>query len=359
MLEGRYDSQNALANRTIAVAGVGAIGAVIGGCLSRSMPNVWLIDSWWEHVRALQRHGLCLEEHGTATQIEVKALHSSEIGRLKGLDILLIAVKSYDTAAMVSLVKPCLKAVAFAVSCQNGINEETIASILGPYATLGCLINWGAILVGPGHVKRLTQGGNFVVGELDGKETDRVKDLALLLSACAQTKITDNLWGERWSRLAQNCIGNPLLTLTGYSVQELHAQEKVTLLLRTIILELINVAEAFGHRLVPIFDIQPEVWKTPVFKHVPAIEEAFSRHARALGNQRSSMDYDLEHGRPLEIDYLNGYIVRKGEEVGVSTPINRGIVAMVKDLERGLIQPGPENLATLLTIRPGKGGTES
>ena len=196
MSEGRYGSRDAIADRTIAVAGVGAIGAMIGGYLSRSMSNVWLIDSWWEHVRAMQRDGLHLEEQGVVTPVEVKALHASEIDRLKGVDILLVAVKSYDTAAMVSVVKPYLKPGAFAVSCQNGINEETIASILGPSATLGCLINWGAILVGLGHVKRLTRGGNFVVGEPDGRVTDRVKNLALLLSACAQTTITENLWGD-------------------------------------------------------------------------------------------------------------------------------------------------------------------
>jgi 2-dehydropantoate 2-reductase len=332
------------------VAGAGAIGCVIGGYLTQAGADVWFIDPWLEHVRALQAHGLVLEDPDATSSIRVKALHISEADALGNTDILLVCVKSYDTASIVSLLKPCLRPGSFAVSCQNGINEDTIASILGASFTLGCVIHLGATLMGPGHAKRVRRGGHFVVGELDGKVTERVKNLALLLSSCAETIVTDNLWGHRWVKLAYNCSGNSLLALTGYTVQELHAQEKATPLLRAIILELIQVAEACGHRLEPIHGVPPEVWKTNVFTGVDAIEQAFREHARLLGTRRSSTVYDLEQGRPMETDSLNGYVTRKGKDVGVATPVNRAITEMLHDLERGRMRPHPSMLVPLLAL---------
>ena len=334
----------------IVVAGAGAIGSVIGGSLTRAGVDIWFIDPWLDHVRALQAHGLFLQDPDTTSLIRVKALHMSEADALRDIDILLVCVKSYDTASTVSLLKPCLRPGAFAVSCQNGINEDTIASILGASFTLGCVIHLGATLMGPGHAKRLRRGGHFVVGELDGKVTERVKSLALLLSSCTETIITDNLRGHRWVKLAYNSSGNPLLALTGYTVQELYAQEKATPLIRAIILELIRVAEACGHRVEPIHGIPAEIWKTDVFTRVDAIEEAFREHARVLGNRRSSMVYDLEQGRPMETDFLNGYVARKGEDVGVATPVNRAIAEMVYNLEQGRVRPDPATLVPLLAL---------
>jgi 2-dehydropantoate 2-reductase len=334
----------------IAVAGAGAIGSVIGGSLTRAGADVWFVDPWLDHVRALQAHGLFLQDPDTTSSIRVKALHISEADALRDIDILLVCVKSYDTASTVSLLKPCLRPGAFAVSCQNGINEDTIASILGASFTLGCVIHLGAMLMGPGHAKRLRRGGHFVVGELDGKVTERVKSLALLLSSCAETIITDNLRGHRWVKLAYNSSGNPLLALTGYTVQELYAQEKAIPLIRAIILELIRVAEACGHRLEPIHGIPAEIWKTNVFTRVDAIEVAFREHARVLGNRRSSMVYDLEQGRPMETDFLNGYVARKGEDVGVATPVNRAIAEMLYNLEQGRVRPHPTTLVPLLAL---------
>ncbi len=340
----------ALRGVRIAVAGAGAIGSLIGGCLTRAGGDVWFIDSWIDNIRTLQSQGLLLQEPDSTSSIRVKALHISEIDSLRDIDILLVCVKSYDTASTISLLKPCLRPGGFAVSCQNGFNEETIASIIGSSSTLGCVIHLGATLIKPGHVKKLRRGGHFILGELDGKVTERLKRLSLIMSSCVGTIITDNLWGHRWVKLAYNCTGNPLLALTGYTSLELYSQEKFKPLIRAIILELICVAEAFGHHVEPIHSIPSEMWKTNVFKRVEAIDEALNEHARVLGDARSSMVYDLERGRPLEIDFLNSYVVRKGEEVGVSTPVNRAVAEMVYDLEKGRIKPDPKTLDPILSL---------
>jgi len=246
----------------IAIGGAGAIGSLIGGYLTRAGVEVWFVGQWLDHVSTLKTRGLLLQDPDSTSLIQVKALDISEVNILRDIDILLVCVKSYDTSRFVSVLKPCLSPGGFAVSCQNGINEESIASIIGASFTLGCVIHLGATLVAPGHVKRIRRGGRFIVGELNGKITDRVKSLALLLSSCAETIITDNLWGHRWVKLAYNSSENPLLALSGYTVEELHSHNEFRPIIRAIILELIQVAEAYGYHLEPIHGLPVEIWKT-------------------------------------------------------------------------------------------------
>lgn len=334
----------------IVIAGAGAIGGLIGGCLSRTGVDVWLIDPWREHIEAMQTSGLRLEEPDGVSAISVKAMHTSEISRLKKVNIVLLCVKSQDTAAMLTLVKPLLVEDGFVVSCQNGINEASISSVVGPSATLGCVIHIGATLIGPGHVKRLRRGGRFVLGEYSGGMTKRLKALATLLSLCAETEVTMDLRGERWAKLAENCAGNPLLALTGYTTQELGRNQAATHVRRALIRELVLVAEACGEHVKPILGIQPEVWKIPLSVAVADIDHGFTERAKVLRSARSSMSYDAEHGRPMEIDALNGYIVTKGRETGIETPINAIVVSMIRDMENGFLKPDPQNLAALATV---------
>jgi 2-dehydropantoate 2-reductase len=346
----RCDLAEGLRKLRIVVAGTGAIGSVIGGCLSRAGADVWLVGPWREHIRALQEEGLRMEDPDGVSTVKVKALHTSEIHRLEKADIVLLGVKSYDTAFMVTLVKPCLNKNAFVVSCQNGMNEEIISSMVGPSATLGCVIHMGATLMGPGHVRKSGRGGGLVIGEYTGGVTKRLETLALLLSVCAETTVTSNLRGERWVKLAQNSIGNPLLALTGYTSRQLHADKASTPVRRAILRELVLVAEALGETLKPMFGVRSELWKMSGSVELPAIEQGFSESARLLADGRSSMSYDLEQGRRMEIEALNGYVVRKGREAGIETPVNMAVVSMIQDLQNGRLKPHPRNLERLLDV---------
>jgi 2-dehydropantoate 2-reductase len=334
----------------VAVAGAGAIGSLIGGRLTEAGVDVWLVDSWREHVKTMQNGGLRLEGPSTTSTIGVKAVHTSEIDRLEPIDIILLSVKSYDTLPMVKLLKSHLNRNAFVVSCQNGMNEETIASVVGPSSTLGCIIYLGASLLAPGHVKQLRRGGRFMAGEYTGGVTKRIKTLGTLLSLCADTTITDDLRGERWAKLADNCTGNPLLAITGYTARELHADQAGTPIRRALIREIVLVAEALGERVKPILAVSADLWKIPLSVSVPEINQGFSLRAKVLVNARSSMSYDMEQGRPLEIDALNGYVLKKGREIGVETPVNAALVSMTRNLSQGIFKPDPKNLAILLEV---------
>ena len=334
----------------IAVVGAGAIGSLIGGYLTKAGAHVWLVDPWREHVEAMQTRGLLLEEPDGVSTIKVKAIHISEIRRLGKADTVLLSVKSQYTMATLTVVKPLLVKDGCVVSCQNGINEDVISSIVGPSATFGCVIHLGATLIGPGHVKRLRRGGCLVIGEYIGGVTERLKALATLLSVCAETRVTEDLRGERWTKLAENSAGNPLLALTGYTTQELDGNRAATPVRRALVRELILVAEACGVHVKPILGIQPAVWKAPLSVGLAEIERGFSERAKVMVSARSSMSYDMEQGRPMEIDALNGYIVAKGRDVGIETPVNAVVVSMIRDMENGLLKPDPKNLSALAVV---------
>jgi 2-dehydropantoate 2-reductase len=330
--------------------GAGAIGSVIGGRLTEAGASVHLVDGWKEHVEAIQSEGLSLEKPNRTSTIPVKAVHVSELGTLESIDIVLLAVKSYDTLPMLRLVKTHLDRNAFVVSCQNGMNEEAIASVMGPSATLGCLVYFGAVLLGPGRVKQLRDDGRFIIGEYTGGLTKRIEILRALLSMCADTEITDSLRGERWSKLADNCSGNPLLVITGYTMKELHEHKESARIRRALIREIIMVAEALGERPKPVFGVSVELWKKPLSDDVPEIFDGFAARSGVLINTRSSMSYDFEQGREMELDALNGYVLKKGKETGVATPVNTALSAIVKDVGGRVLQPSPVHLTSLLRV---------
>ncbi|MFC1971293.1 ketopantoate reductase family protein [Chloroflexota bacterium] len=334
--------------KRMAVAGAGAIGSVLGGYISKAGKDITLVDPWLEHVEAMRQHGLRIDGTRGEHLVKVKALHTSEIQQLEGtLDILFIAVKSYETERILTLMKPCLKGDAWVISCQNGMNEDVIAGVVGASNTMGCVVVMGAALTGPGCVTQTGDRTVLFIGEIDGQITPRIQELAEIIGLCGKTEITTNLPGVRWSKLALNCMSNPLAPLTGYTVQQLHEDTRVRHIFELIAAELIQVAEAMGHKVEPISGISAELWKKSAQGELPEVRESLLRQGRHLGNRQLSLAQDLAKGRPTEIDYLNGYVVSRGKELYISTPVNEAMTRLITELENGRIQPSPANIDIL------------
>ena len=145
------------------------------------------MDNHAPHVEAINAQGLTVEREGKATTTRVRAVLSGDLSH--GLELVMLAVKSHQTGDALGVLVPRLAAGGTVVSLQNGLSEEQIARALGPARTVGCLVNWAADWVAPG---RILHGGHgaFVLGELDGRITPRVQELASLLSAVEQTRVT-------------------------------------------------------------------------------------------------------------------------------------------------------------------------
>jgi len=215
----------------IGIVGAGAIGSVVGGLLTRAGQDVTLIDQWPDHVEAMKRSGLRLSGTCGDHVVRVRALHVHELQSVTTpFDAVFIAVKSYDTEWATALALPYLaQPDGVVVDFQNGINDERVAAVAGRQRTLGCVITIGAGLYDAGHAMRTdTQAIGFKIGELDGRQTERARRLAEIMTDVAKSVVTTNLFGERWSKLTVNCMANPLAGLSGLGSAEIRTARAAT-----------------------------------------------------------------------------------------------------------------------------------
>lgn len=341
----------------IGIIGAGAIGCVVGGLLTKAGRDVTLIDQWPEHVETMKTKGLRLSGTCGDHQVPVKALHIHEAQLIETpFDAAFVAVKSYDTEWATALaVRYLAEPDGVVVDFQNGINDERVAAVAGRARTLGCVITIGAGMYEPGHAMRTDTGKlGFRIGELDGRETARARELASIMGAVSGAKVTPNLFGERWSKLAVNCMANPLAGLSGLGSAEVRSQPLPCRIAIRIAAEVVRVSRACGYEIEPIYGIAPQRFVDAVEGRGHAeVEADMAAGARHLAGGRPSLLQDVLRGRRTEIDYLNGYVCREGRRVGVPTPFNEAVVAAVKSHGVGKLRPDPKNLEPLARLLPG------
>ena len=206
----------------VAVLGVGAIGGIIGGYLTRAGRDVTLIDQWGENVEAVREKGLTVSTQEGDFTVQANAVHLGEVCNITDpFDLVFLAVKSYDTRWATHFILSHLSPDGVIVSAQNGINDEQIGPIAGWSRVLGCVITLGAGMYEPANPIRTSAASRlaFTVGEPSGVESNRAHAVADMLSVIGPTKVTSNLWGQRWAKLATNSMANPICALTGTGVR--------------------------------------------------------------------------------------------------------------------------------------------
>jgi 2-dehydropantoate 2-reductase len=340
-----------MAFEKLAVLGAGAIGSTIGAYLTRGGRDITLIDPWPAHVEAMQRNGLKVSAQDEEFTVKIKAVHLADVCALRQqFDAVLLAVKSYDSVWATKFIEPYLTPTGVLVSAQNGINEEWVAPIIGYTRTLGCVVTIGAGLYEPGHVTRTSAPSrpSFAVGELNGMMTPRIRDLATVLAPAGPAHATVNLWGERWAKLTVNSMANALAGITGMGGAALRKEPEAFPICLRIACEALAVAQTLGVQVEPVGGIPAQRYLEAA--HGVGGEELRSQWVeagQALGAGRPSLLQDVMKGRRTEVDYLNGYVVRKGREVGVPTPMNEAVVAVTHRLEAGDLTQGLANLQLL------------
>jgi 2-dehydropantoate 2-reductase len=201
----------------IAIVGAGAVGGYVGAYMAQAGEDVTFVDFWPENVEAMRTKGLCISHLRDVPEftIPTRALHVTELQGLskrRPIDIAFVATKSYDTAWATTMIAQYLAPGGFVVSLQNCINEETLAGVVGWGRTLGAIASSITVeLTEPGRVRRA--GGKhgdahtvFRVGEVHGIVTERAKEVCRLLALSDSAKVTQNLWGERWTKLVVNAM---------------------------------------------------------------------------------------------------------------------------------------------------------
>jgi len=340
----------------IGIIGAGAIGSIVGGLLTRAGRDVTLVDQWPEHVEAMRRSGLRLSGTCGEHVVPVSALHIHELQQVRQpFDAVFIAVKSYDTEWATCLGLAYLRGLdGVVVDFQNGINDGRVAAVAGRERVLGCVITIGAGMYEPGRAQRTDAGTlGFKIGELDGSDSPRARRLAEILSDVAPSRVTTNLWGERWSKLALNCMLNPLAGLSGLGTADVRSEPLPRRVAVHIGAEVIEVGRARGHEVEPIFGIAPQRFVTASRGHgLGEVERDISADARSRGGGRPSMLQDVMKGRRTEIDDLNGYVAAEGRAVGVKTPFNDAVVEAFHAHGVGTLKPDPANLEPLIRLLP-------
>ena len=343
--------------KRVAIVGAGAVGAYTCGHMARNGIDVTFIDPWPDHVEAMRAKGL--ELRGVTEQehffVPVTAMHVTEVQSLSKqdpIDIAIISAKSYDTEWAAGLIKQYLSPEGFVVSLQNCVNEERLAGVVGWGRTVGCIASTISVeLEEPGVVQRNVplRGEKYTVfrcGEVHGRITRRVEELVDMLRYADSAKATENLWGERWSKLVINSSHNGLSACTGYSGNEMCTVEAARRLSIRLAAETIRVGRAHGFLLETIKGHDADQWVAAADGDNAALDNLESSLIASVkerrDDQRPSMGQDIAKGRRTEIDFLNGLVVEKGREAGIPTPANKGIVDAVRRVESGRAAQGPE-----------------
>src|ERR1700742_4957256 len=244
----------------IAIVGAGAVGGYAGSHMVRAGEDVTYIDPWPEHVEHMRKHGLRVTHAKDVPEftVPVRALHvtdAQQLSKEKPVDIAFVCMKSYDTAWATMLIQQYLAADGYVVSLQNCINEETIAGIVGWGKTLGRIASSITVnLPEPGHIHRGAGKGGaahtvFRAGEVHGRLTARAEEICRLVGYSDSAKVTGNLWGERWSKLVANAMGNGLSACTGLPGGEMLQSEPIRRFSTRLGSEAIRVRPALRHPL--------------------------------------------------------------------------------------------------------------
>jgi 2-dehydropantoate 2-reductase len=339
----------------IAIIGAGAIGCVVGGMLTRAGRDVTLVDQWPEHVEAMKKVGLRLSGTCGEHLVPVKALHIHELQSVaKPFDAVFISVKSYDTEWATAMALKYLAPEGVVVDFQNGLNDERVAAVAGQHRTLGCVITIGAGLYEPGHAIRTDNSQvGFKIGELNGVDSPRARALAQIMNDVAPSTVTTNLIGERWSKLAINCMANPVAGLSGLGSAEVRTERGPRRLAIQVAAEVIKVGRACGYEVEPIWGVPAQRFVDAASgKGLAEVEAEMAAGANRLAGGRPSFLQDVMKGRKTEIDYLNGYVCGQGRRVGVPTPFNDAVAETVRRHRVGALKPDPVNLEPLLKLLP-------
>jgi 2-dehydropantoate 2-reductase len=297
----------------VAVLGAGAVGCYYGGMLARAGHEVTLIGRP-AHVEAFRARGLRFEGLKFDELVPVKA--STEASAVRGSRLVLFCVKSTDTEAAAAQMAPFLDPGALVVNLQNGVdNTERIqARVAQPVVPAAVYV--ATEMAGPGHLKHHGRG-DLVIGELGARLPTGT--LALIQQwfqvAGVPVAISENVAGELWAKLVVNCAYNALSAITQLPYGRMIEGPGIRDVMRDVVEETLALAKASGVVMAP--DMLARTYKI----------------AEAMPTQYSSTAQDLARGKPTEIEHLNGFVVRRGAALGVPTPVNRALYALVRLLE--------------------------
>lgn len=283
-------------------------------------------------------------------EIPVRALHLCDLASANlEFDIVFLTVKSNDHRWMSELIKPYLKRDGVLVAIQNGMNDDSIASIIGRERIVGCVVELSAEIFTPGLVKRNTTRKTtwFALGELDGYYTPRVKELEAILGAVGRVDVTNNIYGAKWTKLIANTMTMGPFGLTGLGNREAAALPGMFDLSVNLGKESLAVGTALGYRIEPIFGLRADEFAGSAEENLVTAMKKLLEH---ITNGRTAPIHDHIKGRRSEMEYIPGVVARKGRELGIPTPFNDAVVEIDRQINSGALAMDRSNFDRLKSM---------
>jgi 2-dehydropantoate 2-reductase len=315
---------------SIVVVGAGAIGGIVAGFIKQANYNVEIVCKYADYAEKIRTKGIqIIGARGNHT-ILMPAV--AKVSQLSGkYDIVLMAVKIPDLEQATADFLPFLNKDSVVVTLENGIIEEKMAEWVGIERTIGAVTGWGATMLENG-VLDMTSSGHFTIGTLNNYKNPKIHAVQEILSSVVPTFISENIIGSLYSKLIINSCITSLGAVCGLYLGEMLKIKKVRKIFIEIMKEAVTVANAVGIKIEPYDN------KIDYYSFIKAELKAHLL-IRIIGFKykrlKSSALQSLERGKKSEIHFLSGYIVEKGKESGIPTPINSKVVEIVESIEAG------------------------
>ncbi len=324
------------------VVGAGAIGGTVGAHMVRGGESVLFVDQDLEHVRAMREHGLTIRGFAETFNVAVDATAPDALP--ERLDTVLLACKAPATEAAVTSFADRLAPDGCVVSLQNGLNELTIARIVGERRTIGAFVNFSADYLEPGLI-HFAGRGTFVIGELDGSLTPRLQELQKVLSHWGNVQVTDNIWGYLWGKQAYGAMLFAT-ALTNDSMADAIDQHRDVVV--RLAKEVLGVAAALGVHPLGFDGFEPEAIGSSDHAAVTASLDRLIEIRHGDEKTHSGVWRDLAvRKRRTEVDAHFVPIVEHADRLGLEVPLLRHMIEMIHDIEEGRRPLSASNLDEL------------
>lgn len=305
----------------IMIVGAGSVGGFFGAHLAKNDPNVsFLLRP--RTCEAVRKNGLTIRSAAGTFTVHPKV--SSDPRELPPPDLIILGVKAYDLDEVLDQIEPVLTKQTVILTLQNGVDvEDRILARLHRDCVVGGVAFIYSKIVEPGVIEHYKRGV-AAVGEMMGHKSERVQAIVEVFKrAGLQCRLSEDIRKSKWEKMCWNCVFNPITVLINDRVAKALDHPEMMGVIRQIVGEVAAVSATL---------------KVPL---APDIAEKTIQAAQAIRDIHTSMYDDWKAGRPTEIDSLNGYIVQKGRELGIPTPVNEALTAMVKTvMEKEKAGPG-------------------
>jgi 2-dehydropantoate 2-reductase len=345
----------------VTIIGAGAIGGLAGAHMSRAGYDVTLVDRWVEHVDAMNRDGMFIDGIRGEMRMKVKAVTPD---RLEGpLEAVLIATKSQDTEGAARLAIPLLGPDGFIVSYQNGFNEPLIADLLteagkgGMERVIGCIPNYGGALVDPGYLEFVHEG-KIQLGEMDGADTPRLRELTTMLETLTGVQLSQNIWGQIWAKevYASQIVFS---ALADARIHQTLGVERWARVAGAVVREGIGIAEANGIELEAFDFFDPALYQPKTAEDTPKLIAKINNaiwllrkdqdpNKHVFKKQGSGMWWDIVYRkRKSETEAQKSKLIAYGKAKGADTRLTEKLCQMIYEIEDGKRQLGFHNYEEL------------